>query len=107
MPNPFRVNFFFVDSIPGLSLPSNPGLQLANAFGVKPERLSLLLRCQALIDGFDPAVGFDEACAPGFPVVRKALALDLVQGLAGRDLSAHDFRGLLKHAMVALEIVER
>ena len=34
MPNPFRVNFFFINSIPGLSLRSNPGLKLANAFGV-------------------------------------------------------------------------
>jgi len=34
MPNPFRVAPFFVDSIPGLSLRSNPGLELANAFGV-------------------------------------------------------------------------
>ncbi|HET7287676.1 MAG TPA: hypothetical protein VFI71_09405, partial [Pyrinomonadaceae bacterium] len=34
MPNPFRVNFSFIDSDPGLSLRSNPGLKLANAFGV-------------------------------------------------------------------------
>ena len=32
--NPFRVNDYFDGSIPGLSLRSNPGLKLANAFGV-------------------------------------------------------------------------
>jgi hypothetical protein len=31
--NPFRVKIF-LDVIPGLSLRSNPGLKLANAFGV-------------------------------------------------------------------------
>jgi hypothetical protein len=33
MPNPFRVEKIF-DAYPGLSLRSNPGLKLANAFGV-------------------------------------------------------------------------
>jgi len=32
--NPFRVLGFFFVLIPGLSLRSNPGLRLANAFGV-------------------------------------------------------------------------
>jgi hypothetical protein len=32
--NPFRVQSFFPDTIPGFSLRSNPGLELANAFGV-------------------------------------------------------------------------
>jgi len=32
--NPFRVNSLFCIAIPGLSLRSNPGLKLANAFGV-------------------------------------------------------------------------
>ena len=30
----------------------------------------LFLRGQAFVDRLDPAVGFDEACAPGFPFVR-------------------------------------
>jgi len=34
MPNPFRVQSLFNVLIPGLSLRSNPGLKLANAFGV-------------------------------------------------------------------------
>jgi len=34
MPNPFRVQSLFNILIPGLSLRSNPGLKLANAFGV-------------------------------------------------------------------------
>jgi len=32
--NPFRVGTNLGDVIPGLSLRSNPGLELANAFGV-------------------------------------------------------------------------
>jgi hypothetical protein len=32
--NPFRVYGLFSFPIPGLSLRSNPGLELANAFGV-------------------------------------------------------------------------
>jgi hypothetical protein len=32
--NPFRVSTFFFFANPGLSLRSNPGLKLANAFGV-------------------------------------------------------------------------
>jgi hypothetical protein len=32
--NPFRVKIFSLISFPGLSLRSNPGLKLANAFGV-------------------------------------------------------------------------
>ena len=51
---------------PGLELRSNPGLQLANAFGVK----SLLLSGEAFVDRLDPAVGFDEAFAPRFPFCR-------------------------------------
>jgi len=35
--NPFRVGRDFKINVPGLSLRSNPGLELANAFGVKPE----------------------------------------------------------------------
>jgi len=35
MPNAFSVNFIFYVHDPGLSLRSNPGLKLANAFGVK------------------------------------------------------------------------
>jgi hypothetical protein len=34
MPNPFRVDADVNELLPGLSLRSNPGLQLANAFGV-------------------------------------------------------------------------
>ena len=34
MANPFRVQRFFLMTYPGLSLRSNPGLKLANAFGV-------------------------------------------------------------------------
>jgi hypothetical protein len=34
--NPFRVQNKFWRRFPGLSLRSNPGLKLANAFGVKP-----------------------------------------------------------------------
>src|ERR1041384_4817502 len=34
MPNPFRVGTLFLYLFPGLSLRSNPGLKLANAFGV-------------------------------------------------------------------------
>jgi hypothetical protein len=32
--NPFRVDSILINQIPGLSLRSNPGLRLANAFGV-------------------------------------------------------------------------
>jgi hypothetical protein len=42
MPNPFRVAPFFVDSIPGLSLRSNPGVELANAFGVLSKDFGVL-----------------------------------------------------------------
>jgi len=34
MPNPYRVFVSFLICDPGLSLRSNPGLKLANAFGV-------------------------------------------------------------------------
>ena len=37
---------------------------------VNPVQLSLLLRGQALVDRFDPAIGFDEAGAPGVPFGR-------------------------------------
>ena len=37
MRNPFRVGTTFVDITPGFSLRSNPGLRLANAFGVNDE----------------------------------------------------------------------
>jgi hypothetical protein len=35
MPNAFSVNAFFIIHHPGLSLRSNLGLKLANAFGVR------------------------------------------------------------------------
>jgi len=38
LPNPFRVQSYFFHRVPGLSLRSNPGLSLANAFGVRPWR---------------------------------------------------------------------
>jgi hypothetical protein len=47
MPNPFRVSFSFIDSDPGLSLRSNPGLQLANAFGVFVRALGVLFQPSA------------------------------------------------------------
>ena len=34
MPNLFRVEIFFLDFVPRVVASSNPGLQLANAFGV-------------------------------------------------------------------------
>jgi hypothetical protein len=39
--NPYRVQFVFFSLYPGFSLRSNPGLKLANAFGVIPETASL------------------------------------------------------------------
>jgi len=39
--NPFRVNSEIELQIPGLSLRSNPGLELANAFGVSIANLLL------------------------------------------------------------------
>src|SRR6185436_4968181 len=41
--NPFRVNIFFLFGYPGFSLSSNPGLGLANAFGVRIQLASRLL----------------------------------------------------------------
>ena len=69
MPNPFRVDRKFHLPYPGLSLRSNPGLQLVNAFGVTI-KMSLLLGREAFVDRFDPAVGFDEAAAPRRPFGR-------------------------------------
>jgi hypothetical protein len=42
--NPYRVNPVFLMMIPGLSLRSNPGLRIANAFGVNPEDSERLRR---------------------------------------------------------------
>jgi len=40
LPNPFRVWSRFENMFPGLSLRFNPGLKLANAFGVNFEETS-------------------------------------------------------------------
>jgi len=39
--NPFRVQGFFLFDYPGFSLRSNPGLELANAFGVIMSKFEL------------------------------------------------------------------
>jgi hypothetical protein len=53
--NPFRVERHMVHLFPGLSLRSNPGLKLANAFGVKnyPDELKLLAVSAAAVIGCD------------------------------------------------------
>ena len=48
MANPFRVPFMVMTFNPGLSLRSNPGLELANAFGVLD--LSVLQIAQITFD---------------------------------------------------------
>jgi hypothetical protein len=40
--NPFRVESIVVAVFPGLSLRSNPGLKLANAFGVEFNTIELM-----------------------------------------------------------------
>ena len=49
-PNPFRVQEKFRFSTPGLSLRSNPGLQLANAFGVWAQISERLRRYESLFN---------------------------------------------------------
>ena len=44
-PNPYRVQCVFLVPVPGFSLCSNPGLTLANAFGVNLADTSQRLRC--------------------------------------------------------------
>jgi hypothetical protein len=45
MPNPFRVKTQFMLGLPGLSLRSNPRLQLANAFGVIANSQPAMVKC--------------------------------------------------------------
>ena len=42
--NPFRVITLFLLLVPGFSLRSNPGLKLANAFGVRSNSGYVILR---------------------------------------------------------------
>src|ERR1044072_7198901 len=69
--------------------------------------VKLVLRGQALVDRFDPAVGFDEAGSPGRPFGRQAFTLDLIQGFTSFDFPAYDLGRLLKHAVIALQIIKR
>src|SRR6185436_6438321 len=69
--------------------------------------VALLLCSEAVVDSFYPAVRFDEAGAPGRPLRGQAFSLDLIHRFAGRDLLAHAFGGLLEHAVIALQIVNR
>ena len=50
MANPFRVKLYLFDLNPGLSLRSNPGLELANAFGVNWYTHSLKIEPGAELD---------------------------------------------------------
>ena len=65
--------------------------------------LSRLFLCgQTLENELEPHVGFDEAGAPGFPFVRQAFGLYLLQGFAGGDLLTDDVGRFDQHAVVGL-----
>jgi len=53
--NPFRVQSFLFIYLPRVLAGSNPGLQLANAFGVE----AMFLRCQIGISKFEPITNCD------------------------------------------------
>jgi hypothetical protein len=46
--NPFRVQSIFLYAYPGFSLRSNPGLKLANAFGVNQSAAKESKRCERI-----------------------------------------------------------